>query len=200
MKSLVEPGARNTESQRGGRGGNGGHVVWNREIEAARVLQVVAGDDLEHQSGVHHRARHRPYVVQGPRTGYDSRGAHATVRGFESNNAAVASRLADGTSSIGADRPVTHLRRDCDRRPAGRAAWTVRNIPRIANRTEVTDGRTAAVGELVQVGLAQKHGPGGSGGANPPPGLSGDALLKKPAVCRGALPRRIHQVFEGDRD
>src|SRR5664280_281142 len=118
MKSLVEPGARNTESQRGGRSGNGGHVVWNREIDAARVLQIVAGDDLEHQSGVHDRARHRPYVVQGPRTGYDSRGAHPTVRGFESNNAAVASRLADGTSSIGADRPVTHLRRDCDRRPA----------------------------------------------------------------------------------
>src|SRR5271165_7240822 len=155
MKSLIEPGARNTESQRGGRGGNGGHVVWNRKIDAARVLEVVAGDDLEHQSGIHHRARHRPYVVQGPRTGYDSRGAHATVRGFESNNVAVASRLADGTSSIGADRPVTHLRRDCDRRPAGRAAWTVRNVPRIANRTEVTDGRTAAVGELVQVGLAQ---------------------------------------------
>src|ERR1035438_3175512 len=54
MKSLVEPGARNTESQRGGRSGNGGHVVWNREIDAARVLQIVAGDDLEHQSGVLH--------------------------------------------------------------------------------------------------------------------------------------------------
>src|ERR1019366_6509679 len=94
MKSLVEPGARNTESQREGRRGNGGHVVWNREIDAARVPQVVAGDDLEHQSGVHHRARHRPYVVQGPRAGYDSRGAHATVRGFESKNAAVTVRRA----------------------------------------------------------------------------------------------------------
>src|SRR5664279_6198934 len=100
MKSLVEPGARNTESQRGGRSGNGGHEVWNREVDAARVLQIVAGDDLEHQSGVHDRARHRPDVVQGPRTGYDPRGAHPAVRGFESNNAAVASRLADGTSSI----------------------------------------------------------------------------------------------------
>src|ERR1022692_1266694 len=119
-----------------------------------------------------------PTVVQGQGTGNDPPGAHPTVRGFESNNAAVASRLADGTSSIGADRPVTHLRRDCDRRPAGRAAWTVRNIPRIANRTEVTDGRTAAVGELVQVGLAQKHGPSGSEAADNLRILSGDAILE----------------------
>src|SRR5438552_12126370 len=96
-------------------------------------------------------------MVQGPRQRYDAGGAHASIGRFKSNDAAVACRLTDRTSSVGADRAITELRCDSGSRAARRAAWTVTGIPRIMNRTEITDNRTAAVGELMQVELAQQH-------------------------------------------
>src|SRR5436190_7147596 len=97
-------------------------------------------------------------MVERPGQRDDAGGAHASVGRFESNDAAVACRLTSRTSSVGTNRAIAELRCDSRSRPAGRAAWAVIEIPRITNRTEITDHGAPAVGELMQVELAQKHG------------------------------------------
>src|SRR5262249_24646769 len=79
------------------------------------------------------------------------------VGGLESDDTAVRCRYADGSTGIGTNSPVTELRCDSGRRPTRRAAGVVSGIPRIANRAEIADQRTGAVGEFVQVQLAQQN-------------------------------------------
>src|SRR5713101_1146693 len=117
-------------------------------------------------------------MVQRPRQRYDATCAHPSIGGFESNDAAVACRLADGTSGVGAYRAITELRRDSGRGPAGRAAWAVIEIPGIVNRTEITDRGAAAVSELMQVELAQEHGSGSFEAAYNLCVLGGNAILE----------------------
>src|SRR6266567_8222430 len=108
----------------------------------------------------------------------DAGGAHASVGRFESNDAAVACRLANRTSSVGAYRAVTELRRDSGRRPAGRAAWAMTEVPWITNRTEITDHGAATVGELMQVMLAKEYGSSSFEAAHDRCVLGGNAILE----------------------
>ncbi len=65
---------------------------------------------------------------------------------------------ADRTAGVGAEGAVAERRRHRGRRPARRAAGIALERPRIAHRAVVTGGRGAAVGELVEVQLAEHDG------------------------------------------
>ena len=134
-------------------------------------------------------------MVERPGQRDDAAGAHASVGRFESNDVAVACRLANRTSSVGTDRAITELRCNSRRRAAGRAAWAVIEIPRIVNRAEITDCRAATVGELMQVELAKEHRTGSFQAAHNLCVLDGNAVCKYAAGCGGAHASGIYQVF-----
>src|SRR5215468_10204942 len=151
MKSLEEVGARYAYAQGRGLGRQCPCIILNRQIRTACVLRIVASDDLKHQSCVHRRARHGAYMVEGPGEGYNPPCAHASICGFESNDAAVGCRHADGASGIGTNGSVAEFRRDSCRGPAGRAAWAISGVPGVMNWAKIADYGTATIGELVQV-------------------------------------------------
>src|SRR5215469_4766519 len=157
MKALVEVGARYAYAQRRGLRPQSGCIILNGYVHAACVLRIVASDDLKHKSGIHRRSCHGTNMVEGPSQRYHSPRAHASVGGLESDDTAVRCGDADGPTGIGTNSPVTEFRYDSGRRATRRATGVVSGIPRIANRTEIADQRTAAVSEFVQVQLAQHH-------------------------------------------
>src|SRR5262249_54086336 len=118
---------------------------------AASVLRIVPSDDLKHQSCVHRRARHGAHMVEGPGERYDPPCAHASVSGFESNDAAVSCRHSDRSPGIGTNSSVTEFRCNRSGRPTRRAARAISKVPGITNRTKIANHRTGTVGELVQV-------------------------------------------------
>ena len=82
------------------------------------------------------------------------------IGGFQSDDAAVRRRNADGAARVCAQSGISELRTDRRRRSAGRPARNAVERPRIAHRAEVAGGRCAAHRKLVQVGLPDDDGPG----------------------------------------
>src|SRR4030095_1621481 len=89
VKVVVEVGARNAEPQRRGSDGDRGSIIWDGDIDARSVLQIITGDDIEHESGGHCRASDRAYMVERPGQRDDARSAHTSVSRFKTHDAAV---------------------------------------------------------------------------------------------------------------
>src|SRR5208282_637850 len=66
--------------------------------------------------------------------------------------------------------------------------------------SEKADHRTAAIGALVQVLLAENDCAPGAQAADNLGVFGGDAIFEQRTGCRGANSRRIDNVFESDRD
>ena len=92
--------------------------------------------------------------------------ADPSIGGLEADDTAQRRRLADGAGCVGANGAVAESGGDRGGRTSRRPAGDVRQIPGIVNRAVISDHRTAAVGELVQILLAEQHGAGvAAGGA-----------------------------------
>ena len=117
---------------------------------------IVTGHHVQHDRGVFDRLTHGARVIERPRERNDAANADPTVSGFESDDAAVRSGDPDRPCRIGSDGGETHVGGDGRAWSSGRPAGSERRVPRIVDRAEIGDRRCAAVGEFMQVQLAQQ--------------------------------------------
>ena len=131
--------------------------VFGREAAGALVARVESGDGVKRGGGIAHRARDRPHVVEGEIERHHAVTADAAVAGLEPDRAAVGSGDADGAAGVAAHGQEHHAGGDRRGRSAAGAAGNPLQVPRVAHRAEMRVGRGDAVGQLVQVGLADQH-------------------------------------------
>src|SRR5580700_3349624 len=79
---------------------------------------------------------------------------------LESHYSAEGRRFADRSRGIGTDRRISQPRCNCARGPTRRSSRNALDVPRIVHLAKAADHRAAAIGEFVQVLLADKDSPG----------------------------------------
>src|SRR5690348_14878783 len=130
--------------------GIGGFVC--RSIEVARSYRT------KEQGGIHHSPRQWADVIERFRKGDDTLSADPAEMRFETYNPAKTRRDSDGTAGVGADAAVAEAGSNGGSRAAARASRDSREVPGIADGTEVRVAARDAVGEFVHVGLAEDDG------------------------------------------
>ena len=132
-------------------------VIGRRALDTADIGVVVTGDGAEHDGRVFHRARHWPAGIECKCIGQHAAPAHQSVSRFETDDAAVGRRHADGAASVAADRNRQQASRD---RGAGTAAGAARQIarfPGVHRRRPRQVPRRSAVGEFVSRQFAEQQ-------------------------------------------
>ena len=135
-------------------------VVGGYRSGSARVFGIVAGDRIEHDRAILHRARHRTGSVHAPGERNDSVIAHTPVGRSYADHSVDGRRQANRTAGVRADRAVTRPRRDGDARPTARSGGESFRIPGIAHGAVVRIVRGSAPGEFVHVQFAEENGTG----------------------------------------
>ena len=119
--------------------------------------------------------------------------------GLEADNPARGGRDADRASSVGADAGERHAGGDADRGPAARATRRPCHIVWVSCRSEGRILVGDAEGELVQVGLADKHGARTPQVCDNVCVLGSDMTLAHARRGGGRRAAHVDQVFDGDR-
>ena len=131
--------------------------IGDRARRRGRIARIVAGERLEHERGILHRAGERPGVILRPGKGQGAELADPAEGRLDAHEVAAGGRLADRGAGIAAHRGMGHARGDRRRRAAARAARMMIQPPGIAHWPVMGVRAGRAVGELVQVGLADQH-------------------------------------------
>ncbi len=189
-----------TDAQAANRAAVVGNEVDHRVARRGWVAAVVAGDGIQHQGGIAHRARQRAHVIEAVGQGQGAVTAHAAIGGLEPHHAAKRGGDADGASGIAAHGGVDHLGGHRRARAAARPAGAVLEIPWIAHRPEVRIGRRDAVGHLVHVELAEHHRAGRPQPFHHGRVDGGDKIFIDLGAAGGAHAARREKVFHGDGD
>src|SRR5208337_974833 len=137
-------------------------------------------------------------MVVGRRQWDYSTGAHAAVGWLQPHDAAVSGRQANGTSGVGADRGESQSGRNAGGRASRRTSSNAPRAPRIVDLAKEADHRTAAIGEFMQVLLAQNDG---ARAAETPDNFgvfSRSAIFEQRAGCGGEGSGGIDDVFQSD--
>ena len=124
-------------------------------LHARRIAAIVPGDGGEEERAVHRRPGDRSGRVEARRHRHDAPVRDEAGRGAEPRDAAVGGRDPDRAGGVGADAPGNQVCRD--RRPvsAARAAADPLRRPRVVSGAEMWARGEGAVGELMQVQLAE---------------------------------------------
>ncbi|OUE08748.1 hypothetical protein CMsap09_07355 [Clavibacter michiganensis] len=125
--------------------------------EGRGVAGVVPADDVVHERGVEHRAGHGADLVEARRERDGAVAADAAVGGLDADGAGHGGGLPDGAARVGAERDGRLERGDRGRGSAARAAGDAVEVPRVVGGPEGGVLGGGAHGELVHVGLAQRH-------------------------------------------
>ena len=112
--------------------------------------------DRHRELQVRHRPGEGPHLVQRGAVGDDAVAAHHAVGRLEPVDAAVGSRLTDGTARVAAQRAGDVGRRDGRCAAARAAPRNVRHVPGVLRGAEGGIAAGVPHGELVHVGLAQQ--------------------------------------------
>ena len=130
----------------------------------------------------------------------DSPDRHKTIRRLEPDDAAIGSGHAHRAAGVGAERPHGHVRDHGGGRASRRTGRYSIESPRVAHWQKISRDRSAAHGELLQIGLADNHS---SGISEAPDDFSigvGKALVEYRAATSSARAGGIDIVFECDRN
>ena len=124
---------------------------------AGRLGFEFRGESLEHPRAVGDSAGHRPGVVEGGREREAPVERDEAVAGLEADDPAAGGGDPDRAARVGSERCVREPGGECGGRAAAGAAGRPSGRDRVGNRAEVRVLGGDAVGELVQVRLADVH-------------------------------------------
>ncbi len=157
VEACAEIFFRHTDTQALERGIEAGGVVWNRFVDAGRVLRVEAGHALQQQRAVFGRACHRARLIEAGGVGNHAPARYAAVGRLEACEVGQCRRLANRAAGVGAGRGRQQACSNGGCRPPRRTARDALQVPRVLHRTVVAGFVGRPHGEFVHVGLAQRH-------------------------------------------
>ncbi len=157
LAALEEVGPRDADAAAPDAVVEAGREVGHRAQGRGRIARVVARQQLQHQRRVAHAAGERPDVVLRPGERQGAILRDPAEGRLDADDAAAGGRLPDRGAGIAAERGVGHAGRDRRRGAAARAARMMALAPRVVDRPVVDVRAGGAVGQLVQVGLAEDH-------------------------------------------
>ena len=168
--------------------------------ELDRLHREARHERLHHRNAAADVPRHRPDVVEARREREDTVGRDEAVARLEPDDPAARRRNPDRAARIGAERRVRERRDECGRRAAARSAGGPAGRRRVRDRPVVEILRGDAVGELVQVRLAnvcvaglleQPHGRSR---------LGRDVIGEHGRPIRRPHPGRVEQILHSEPD
>ena len=160
----------------------------------------MAGNGLEQQGRVPHLLGEGADLVQGRGVGHQAVARDPAVGGLESHHPAMAGGLPDGAAGIGAQRADAQVRGHRRGGAAGGAAGDIVPVPGVTGGAEGRILGGGAHGELVHVGLAQKHRPLPAQ-ASHHRGVEGrHEIFQNPGGAGGPEPPGGHDVLQGQGD
>ena len=155
---------------------------------------------LQHRGAVGDRAGHRPGVVEGRCEGEAAVERDKAVRRLEADDSAARGGDADRAAGVGSERRV---REACGKR-GGRAAAGAAGGPagrdRVRNRAEMRVLRGDAVGELVEVRLADVRVAGALEADDCLGAPVGDVVGEEDRPVGRRQPGGVEEILDGERD
>src|SRR5512145_3416311 len=126
MTDNADPHAANSLVQLGG-------IIGYRNIGAAEIVRIIAGNRLEHDRAVFSRPSHGPAVIERERIGDHASSADPSVGWHQSDDAAERSRVANRSAGVGPERshhqPGCHCGGRTGARTAGESMLRVPRVP-----------------------------------------------------------------------
>ena len=154
VDDVEEKLAGNAEAKRGAR-----FARSLRGRSQRQLLHATDEDGIEEHGGVGGGTRQGADAIETGRKWNDVGDGNAPEGGFEADDAAEGGRDADGAPSIRADTAAAQTGGNRCRRTSAGTAGNAGKIPRIARGAEVRIVGGDAVGEFVEVGLAEDDDP-----------------------------------------
>src|SRR5215469_5805769 len=109
-------------------------VIGDRLVGASGITGIMAGNYLEHQRVVLHRAGHRADIVEGEGERNDAAAAHPAIGRLHAGNAAHRGRVADRAAGVGAECRREEAGGEAGAAAARRAAAEMIAVPWVASR------------------------------------------------------------------
>ena len=172
----------------------------NRILHGGRVERVMSGHLAEQRRQVGRRAGQGAHRVQRGPVGDQPVARDAAVGGLQAGDAAERGRLAHRAAGVGAQGRKTHAGRHRGRRPSRGAPGHPLQVPRVVGDAvgRVFGGR--AHGELIGVGLAQRHRAGVQQALYAGGGVGWAKALQDARAAGGRRPLQAQHILDRQRD